>query len=48
MPPGTTKEQVKAMWQNLLAERFNLKFHFITKDFPVYELTVARNGPELQ
>jgi len=27
VPPGTTKEQVKVMWRNLLAERFNLKFH---------------------
>jgi uncharacterized protein (TIGR03435 family) len=48
VPPGTTKEQVKVMWQNLLAERFHLKFHFITKDFPVYELTVAKNGPKLR
>src|ERR1700742_170596 len=27
VPPGTTKEQVKLMWQNLLAERFQLKAH---------------------
>lgn len=46
--PGTTKEQVKAMWLNLLADRFNLKFHYATKDFPVYELTVAKNGPKLK
>lgn len=48
VPVGTTKEQVKAMWQNLLAERFNLKFHYAAKDFPVYELTVAKNGPKLR
>jgi uncharacterized protein (TIGR03435 family) len=48
VPPGTTKEQVKVMWLNLLAERFNLKFHYVTKDFPVYELTVAKNGPKLR
>ena len=48
VPPGTTKEQVKVMWLNLLAERFNLKYHYITKDFPVYELTVAKNGPKLR
>jgi uncharacterized protein (TIGR03435 family) len=48
VPPRTTKEQVKGMWQNLLAERFNLKFHFSKKDFPVYELTVAKNGPKLR
>lgn len=48
VPPGTTKEQVKAMWQNQLAERFNLKFHYIAKDSPVYDLTVAKNGPKLK
>ena len=48
VPPGTTKEQVRMMWQNLLAERFNLKFHYAAKDFPVYELTVAKNGPKLR
>lgn len=48
VPAGTTKEQVKVMWQNLLAERFHLKYHFITKDFPVYELTIAKNGQKLR
>jgi uncharacterized protein (TIGR03435 family) len=45
VPPGTTKEQLKVMWQNLLVERFHLKTHIIQKDFPVYELTVAKGGP---
>lgn len=48
VPPGTTKEQLRLMWQDLLAERFNLKLHFTTRDFTVYELTVARNGPKLR
>jgi uncharacterized protein (TIGR03435 family) len=48
IPPGTTKEQVRLMWQTLLAERFGLKIHFITKEFPVFELTVAKNGPKLR
>lgn len=48
VPPGTTKEQVKLMWQSLLAERFNLKIHFATKDVSVYELSVAKNGPKLR
>jgi len=48
IPPGTTKEQVKLMWQTLLAERFGMKVHFVTKEFPVFELTVAKNGPKLK
>ena len=44
VPPGSTKEQVKLMWQDLLAERFHLKTHLIKKDFPVYELSVAKVG----
>jgi len=47
VPPGTTKEQVKLMWQDLLAERFHLKTHLIKKDFPVYELSVAKGGAKL-
>lgn len=46
VPPGTTKEQLKLMWQDLLSERFHLKSHLIKKDFPVYELSVAKGGPK--
>jgi uncharacterized protein (TIGR03435 family) len=48
VPPGTTKEQVGLMWQNLLAERFHLKAHLTKKDFPVYELSVAKGGPKFR
>lgn len=48
VPPGTTKEQVLVMWQNLLAERFRLKLHRETKEIPIYEITVAKNGPKLK
>jgi uncharacterized protein (TIGR03435 family) len=48
VPAGTTKEQVKLMWQELLAERFHLKTHFVKKDFPVYELSVAKGGAKLR
>jgi uncharacterized protein (TIGR03435 family) len=47
VPAGTTKEQLRLMWQDLLAERFHLKAHMIQKDFPGYELSVAKNGPKL-
>jgi len=36
------------MLQNLLIERFGLKFHRESKEFPLYELTVAKNGPKLK
>ena len=48
IPPGTTQDQVRLMWQDLLAERFHLKFHTATKDFPVFELSVAKGGSKLQ
>jgi uncharacterized protein (TIGR03435 family) len=48
VPPGTTKEQVLIMWQNLLAERFQLKLHRETREIPVYELVVGKNGPKMK
>jgi len=35
------------MLQALLAERFKLKVHSESKELPVYELVVAKNGPKL-
>jgi len=46
--PGTTKEQSNVMLQNLLAERFKLVLHHVSKEFPAYELTVAKGGPKLK
>ena len=36
------------MMQVLLADRFQLKVHWETKEGPIYELVVAKNGPKLQ
>jgi uncharacterized protein (TIGR03435 family) len=36
------------MMRGLLEERFKLTIHHLTKDFPVYELAVAKNGPKLK
>ncbi len=47
VPPGTSKDQFNLMMQNLLAERFKLKFHYGTKETPVFDLVVAKNGPKL-
>src|ERR1017187_9270985 len=38
MPPETTREQFRAMLQNLLAERFKLTIHRETKELPMYSL----------
>jgi uncharacterized protein (TIGR03435 family) len=48
VPQGATKEQVGAMWQNLLAERFGLKLHHESKEFQVDELVVGKNGSKLK
>jgi uncharacterized protein (TIGR03435 family) len=47
VPEGATKEQLKQMLQNLLAERFHMKIHRETKEMPVYELVVAKGGPKM-
>lgn len=48
VPAGATKEQVKGMLQNLLAERFKLTLHRETKELPVYALVVGAKGPKLK
>jgi bla regulator protein BlaR1 len=42
-----TDLQKLAMLQRLLADRFQLKFHFIPKEVPVYALVVSNKGPKL-
>lgn len=44
LPEGATKDQVKLMWQNLLAERFKLTVHHENKEISGYELVVAKGG----
>jgi len=38
----------KSMLQTLLDQRFALRLSRVTKDLPVYRLTVAKGGPKLQ
>ena len=46
--PGTaTRQQLLTMLQNMLVERFQIKFHTVTKEEPGFALTVAKNGPKL-
>ena len=48
VPPGATRQQVRVMLQNLLADRFQVKVHTDKKEMPVYELTIGKGGPKFQ
>jgi uncharacterized protein (TIGR03435 family) len=41
-----SETELRAMAQTLLAERFHLKVHRETRDFPVAVLLAAKNGPK--
>ena len=47
VPPGTSREQFRTMLQNLLTERFRLKFHRESREFSGYALVVAKSGHKL-
>jgi len=47
-PQPLTHEQSNLMLRSLLADRFKLVVHNETKEVPIYELVVAKNGPKLQ
>jgi uncharacterized protein (TIGR03435 family) len=44
VPEDATRQQFRMMLQNLLAERFALKLHIDSKEFPAYELVVSKTG----
>jgi uncharacterized protein (TIGR03435 family) len=44
LPAGSTKEQVPEMLKSLLADRFQLKSHNESREFPVYGLEVFPGG----
>jgi uncharacterized protein (TIGR03435 family) len=48
LPAGAKEDQVPDMLKALLADRFQMKFHKETKDFPVYALTVAKGGLKMK
>jgi uncharacterized protein (TIGR03435 family) len=43
-----TREQRRAMLAAMLEERFHLKVHIETKELPVYELVLAKDGSKLK
>jgi uncharacterized protein (TIGR03435 family) len=48
LPEGASKDDVPAMLQALLAERFKLAAHLETKEHPVLGLMAAKGGEKLQ
>ena len=46
-PPGTSRADIEPMMRALLAERFNFKGHYETREQPVYELVLARPSEPL-
>jgi uncharacterized protein (TIGR03435 family) len=48
IPAGATTEQVPGMLQNLLVERFGMKFHKEKRDVPSYDLVVAKGGVKMK
>jgi uncharacterized protein (TIGR03435 family) len=48
IPAGASKDDVRVMLQNLLAERFRLKVHRETREMQGYALTVGSNGAKLK
>ena len=41
-------EQTRLMLQSLLEERFQLKAHYETRELPIYNLVVAKDGPKMK
>jgi uncharacterized protein (TIGR03435 family) len=48
LPDGGSKDDVPAMVQALLADRFKLTLHRDSKEQPAYALVVGKNGPKLK
>jgi uncharacterized protein (TIGR03435 family) len=46
--PAGARDQVPQMLQTLLSERFKMAVHRENKELPVYDLTIAKNGPKLK
>jgi len=47
-PRELTREELRPCLQALLAEQFQLRTHAATRQSPIFELRLAKNGPKLQ
>ncbi|MEP6962580.1 MAG: TIGR03435 family protein [Acidobacteriota bacterium] len=45
---NVSMEQFRVLLQPLLADRFHVQLHRETKEFPIYNLAVAKGGPKLK
>jgi uncharacterized protein (TIGR03435 family) len=48
MPPETTEQDFKVMLQDLISQRFQMKFHIENRILSGYDLVVAPGGPKLK
>jgi uncharacterized protein (TIGR03435 family) len=48
VPPRATREQTSLMLQNALTERFKLVVHHEKRQFQIWELGLAKEGPKLR
>lgn len=48
LPAGATRDQVPEMLRSLLEDRFQVKIHRESKEFPVYGLVVAKGGLKMK
>ncbi len=46
-PGQPNVDQMKMMIQKLLADRFQLKFHFEKRDLPAYAVMITKTGPKI-
>ena len=47
-PGSPSDDDLRLMFQALLEERFRLKYRWESRELPLYELTLAKNGPKLR
>src|SRR5438270_3029113 len=48
LPAGVPRDQIPLMMQAMLADRFKLEFHRLTKTLPQYDLVIAKGGPKIE
>jgi uncharacterized protein (TIGR03435 family) len=47
-PGAPSDDDLRLMFQDLLEDRFKLKWHWENREMPLYDLVVAKNGPKLK
>lgn len=47
-PGSPGDDDLRLMFQALLEDRFKLKYHWVNRELPLFDLTVGRNGPKLK